>query len=121
MMKNQLAGLMKQAQQMQDKLQKQMAEMRVEQVAAKVVPSVVKLETELGRQSEEGSGIILSADGLILTNAHVVAGATMSPAVLVHGLGPLLAWRKSTVSNLRESFLWPGVGAAITTAVSLDA
>jgi len=47
----------------------------VEQVAAKVVPSVVKLETELGRQSEEGSGIILSQDGLILTNNHVVAAA----------------------------------------------
>ncbi|MGK2870471.1 MAG: peptidase S1, partial [Mycobacterium sp.] len=37
----------------------------VEQVAAKVVPSVVKLETNLGRASEEGSGIILSTDGLI--------------------------------------------------------
>ncbi|OIN80007.1 trypsin-like peptidase domain-containing protein [Mycobacterium malmoense] len=47
----------------------------VEQVASKVVPSVVMLETDLGRQSEEGSGIILSADGLILTNNHVVAAA----------------------------------------------
>jgi len=45
----------------------------VEQVAAKVVPSVVKLETDVGRQTAEGSGIILSADGLILTNNHVVA------------------------------------------------
>jgi putative serine protease PepD len=45
----------------------------VEQVAAKVVPSVVKLETTMGRQSEEGSGIILSSDGVILTNNHVVA------------------------------------------------
>jgi putative serine protease PepD len=47
----------------------------VEQVAAKVVPSVVMLETNLGRQSEEGSGIILTSDGLILTNNHVVAAA----------------------------------------------
>jgi putative serine protease PepD len=47
----------------------------VEQVAAKVVPSVVKLEVDMGRQSEEGSGIILSSDGLILTNNHVVVAA----------------------------------------------
>ncbi len=52
----------------------------VEQVASKVVPSVVMLETDLGRQSEEGSGVILSADGLILTNNHVVAAAAKPPA-----------------------------------------
>ncbi len=52
----------------------------VEQVAAKVVPSVVKLEVDLGRQSEEGSGIILSSDGLILTNNHVVTAAQGGPA-----------------------------------------
>ena len=51
----------------------------VEQVASKVVPSVVMLETDLGRQSEEGSGIVLSADGLILTNNHVVAAAAGPP------------------------------------------
>ena len=35
----------------------------VEQVAAKVVPSVVKLETKMGRASEEAPGIVLSEDG----------------------------------------------------------
>jgi len=59
----------------------------VEQVAAKVVPSVVMLETDLGRQSEEGSGIILSADGLILTNNHVVAAASPGKAPSAAG-GP---------------------------------
>jgi len=62
----------------------------VEQVAAKVVPSVVMIETDLGRQSEEGSGIILSSDGLILTNNHVVATAANPghPAPPREGGGP---------------------------------
>src|SRR5689334_3710537 len=47
----------------------------VEQVAAKVVPSVVELQTHDGDMVAQGSGIILSADGLILTNNHVVAPA----------------------------------------------
>ncbi len=51
----------------------------VEQVASKVVPSVVMLETDIGRASEEGSGVILSSDGLILTNNHVIAAAAAPP------------------------------------------
>jgi putative serine protease PepD len=45
----------------------------VEQVAGTVLPSVVKLDVAGAEGQGSGSGIILSADGLILTNEHVAA------------------------------------------------
>jgi putative serine protease PepD len=45
----------------------------IEEVAAKVLPSVVTLQANDGNRSALGSGVILTADGLIMTNNHVVA------------------------------------------------
>ncbi|HZA12360.1 S1C family serine protease [Mycobacterium sp.] len=45
----------------------------LEEVAAKVVSSVVTLENQDGDGSDEGSGIVVSSDGLIVTSGHVVA------------------------------------------------
>ena len=51
------------------------AEGSVEQVATSVLPSVVKINVSGSQGTGSGSGIILSADGEILTNNHVVAVA----------------------------------------------
>jgi putative serine protease PepD len=45
------------------------------QAAATVLPSVVSISFESGRGSGSGSGVVLSEDGQILTNNHVVAQA----------------------------------------------
>ena len=45
----------------------------VEKVAAAVLPSVVKISERTAQGSGSGSGVILSSDGQILTNNHVVA------------------------------------------------
>lgn len=47
----------------------------VQQVAAAVLPSTVSVLASSAQGMGEGSGVVLTADGLILTNAHVVDGA----------------------------------------------
>jgi S1-C subfamily serine protease len=52
-------------------------------VAAKIDPALVDITTTLGFQQAQaaGTGIVLSATGLVLTNNHVINGATAISAV----------------------------------------
>jgi S1-C subfamily serine protease len=57
----------------------------------RVAPAVVKIEvarrtrTQKERDAGAGSGFVFAADGLVLTNAHVVVGASTVRAVLPDG------------------------------------
>ena len=56
-----------------------------------------------------------------LTIATVFYNRWMAPVgvilLLLTGVGPLLAWRKSTLTNLRQQFQWPATSAIVTGSV----
>lgn len=56
----------------------------VVEVAARVRPAIVQLKVEKGRTGS-GSGVLFRSDGHLLTNAHVVEGATSVVVVLASG------------------------------------
>ncbi len=54
----------------------------VEQVAASVLPAVVSIEIATASGGAEGSGSIISSDGYVLTNHHVIADAGSNLAAI---------------------------------------
>ncbi|MEY3020520.1 MAG: hypothetical protein RLZZ272_1504 [Actinomycetota bacterium] len=56
-------------------------------VAAAVIPSVVRIETlgNVNADGSVGSGVIYRSDGIIITNHHVIAGASTITVRLVDG------------------------------------
>lgn len=69
------------------------AETTISAVASKVSPSIVSIVTQLqsssryssGLQEAAGSGVIVSSDGVVLTNKHVVSSAKKVQIVLSDG------------------------------------
>jgi putative serine protease PepD len=55
----------------------------VEKVASKVLPSVVQINVKGSSEAGSGTGIIISSDGEILTNNHVVEVAGSSGSITV--------------------------------------
>jgi putative serine protease PepD len=55
----------------------------VEAVAEKVLPTVVQLQVRGQTQAGEGSGFVISSDGQIVTNNHVVADAAQGGQITV--------------------------------------
>lgn len=83
----------------------------IEQAAAKAIPSVVKLETATATQTEEGSGVVLSADGLILTSNHVVSMPVPAEA------GPAVNTMATLADGRTAPFTIVGADAATDVAV----
>ena len=63
--------------------------------------------------SEAIAGEKISVDAPWFNRVNVPIGLAL---LFLTGVGPLLAWRRSTPDNLKRNFLWPTIGMAATIA-----
>jgi putative serine protease PepD len=57
----------------------------INEIARQLIPSVVEIDVETTQGGGSGSGVVISADGYILTNNHVVEDAVQIKVRLVKG------------------------------------
>jgi S1-C subfamily serine protease len=74
---------------------------QVAAVAQKVDPALVDIDTVLGYQNGQaaGTGIVIASDGVVLTNNHVVAGAT---SITVTDIGNQKQYRAAVIGYDRS-------------------
>ena len=61
-------------------------ELTAQEVYAKVNPATVLVVAEQGESASIGTGVIMTADGYVITNAHVISGGESCWVVLASGL-----------------------------------
>ena len=61
-------------------------ELTAQQVYAKVNPATVLVIAEQGASASIGTGVIMTADGYVITNAHVISGGASCWAALADGV-----------------------------------
>ena len=61
-------------------------ELAAQEVYAKVNPATVLVVAELGDSASVGTGVIMTADGYVITNAHVISGGESCWVVLASGV-----------------------------------
>ena len=61
-------------------------ELTAQEVYAKVNPATVLVVAELGDSASVGTGVIMTADGYVITNAHVISGGESCWVVLASGV-----------------------------------
>lgn len=61
-------------------------ELTAQEVYAKVNPATVLVVAEQGESASVGTGVIMTADGYVITNAHVISGGETCWVVLANGM-----------------------------------